>query len=593
MPQNPGDEPTLVCGVLGARLNDAARDRSHRMARAGQLPGPPQVEALGGARVQALVYGTSALIERAEVTGRAWMFSPATPSAAGPERDDLCATLHTAVQSAPAPTWRTAARDDDVAGLLLDEQDGSALLHSSISGIQPLYVELTDDAVFFSTDLNLLISTAPEALEPDWSAWAQIIGLGAPLAGRTTVKGMSRLGPMQYISIAAGQRPELKTADWEWQNITPEPGLGPHDLSAEIIRALSDQISSLPSSPPQPMLSGGRDSRLLAGLARQHHPDEHLTAWTTSSDTGTTLEELTAARIAHHLDLDQRIVIGRHDRFTRDFLDYARVTGFQSSFHVWLIPIAAELAGQDGTILDGLGGGVFLGGGFPDDADLLASNPTPQQILDGRFARLSRYLGVADELLAPGCADALTSHSRRDFDVVAEPFAEHPNGSTLTAYLTRTLPGISMAPSAVLGGSRPTAVPIMSHRVVSAALRVPPEAKRDGAWYPDLLATVDPALAEIPTAADLTTHRQHIRRGASWQAAQWYRTVITTSPVAQLLGEKLLNAETEDWQRQLTRTRAQHLIRGLALLALWLREFDGVLTTTDPSPLRGDREASS
>ncbi|OSM42009.1 hypothetical protein [Nesterenkonia sp. PF2B19] len=142
-----------------------------------------------------------------------------------------------------------------------------------------------------------------------------------------------------------------------------------------------------------------------------------------------------------------------------------------------------------------------------------------------------------------------------------------------------------MAPAAVLGGSRPTAVPIMAHPVVSQALRLTHASKRDGRWYPDLLRRIRPELAEIPTAADLTTVRQHGRRGASLEAAQWYRGLVMDSPAASLVGEKLRTGDAELWRRQLTRTRAQHLIRGLALLALWLRRHEDRLTETDPAAL--------
>ncbi|OSM42011.1 hypothetical protein BCY76_017045 [Nesterenkonia sp. PF2B19] len=65
-------------------------------------------------------------------------------------------------------------------------QDGTAVLHAGLSGVQPLYVEQTGDAVHFATQLDLLLDTATSPVAPDWTGWAQIIGIGAPLAGRTT-----------------------------------------------------------------------------------------------------------------------------------------------------------------------------------------------------------------------------------------------------------------------------------------------------------------------------------------------------------------------------------------------------------------------
>ncbi|GAB3194120.1 asparagine synthase-related protein [Nesterenkonia suensis] len=571
-------ETTRVCGMLGS----GDPDRVRRMARAAGLA--CEGEAAAAVVVEsgaALIVGSSALRARPDAAGDAWMFSTATPVAdvlGGSPRD-----------------WESAARDADVAGIVL-EDTGAMVLHSSISGVQPVYVEERAGAVYFATQLNLLVDTAEGPLVPDWTGWAQIIGIGAPLAGRTTVQTIRRLAPMEQVRLEPGREPQRHRASWPWEHVTPELGMAPEELTGDVLDALREQLRGAASGgaagadagggPLQPMLSGGRDSRLLAGLACENDDVEALTAWTTSSDTGTTLEELTAARIAHRLGIRQRIVPGRHDAFPQDFKDYAEITGHQASFHVWLMPVARELARQPGTVLDGLGGGVFLGGGFPDSPEALEPGTSAQAVLAARFTRLARYVEVADELLAPGVAESLTAAGREDFTTVAEPLVDHPQGATLTAYLTRTLPGISMAPAAVLGGSRPTAVPIMSHQVVSQALRVEHEAKRDGVWYPDLLRRVRPELAQIPTAADLTTVRQHVRRGASLEAAAWYRGLVLDSPAAALLAPKLREGDVEVWRRQLLRTRGQHLIRGLALLALWLERHQDRLTETDPTPLR-------
>ncbi|GAA3180578.1 asparagine synthase-related protein [Actinocorallia glomerata] len=558
-------ETTRVCGMLGA--GDSERVR--RMARAAG-GGEVVVERPG-----LLLIGSQGLRPRPATTGEAWAFSTATP-------DPAALGL--------SGSWEQAARDGDVAGVARTSE-GTTVLHSSLSGVQPLYVEQTRDAVYFATRLDLLVDTASGPLTPDWNGWAQIIGIGAPLAGRTTVSGIRRLGPMEHLDVAPGGSPRSGRTAWPWEQITPEPGLTPEELTGDVVDALRDQVGQHAAGGPlQPMLSGGPDSRMLTGLAREAAvaagaAPAALTAWTTSSDTGTTLEELTAARIAADLGIRQRIVSGRHDGFSQDFLDYAELTGHQASFHVWLMPVARELAAQAGTVLDGLGGGVFLGGGFPDDPQALADGAGPQRLLETRFGRLARYLQVAEELLAPGAADRLAAAGREDYTRIAEPLADHPQGATLTAYLTRTLPGISMAPAAVLGGSRPTAVPIMAHQVVSQALRLTHESKREGGWYPDLLRRVRPSFGEIPTAADLTTVRQHVRRGAALDAAVWYRELILGSPAAVLLGEKLRDGDAELWRRQLARTRAQHLIRGLALLALWLRRYEDRLTETDPTPL--------
>lgn len=531
------------------------------------------------------------VVARPAARGRAWIFGTAGPSPRRLGEDPV--------------GWEVAARELDVAGLVCGA-DGGTVLHAGVSGVQPLYVQILDDVVYFSTRSEALLRTASGPLTPDWSAWAAVLGAGAPMAGRTTVEEIRRLGPMQALGVRPGPTAqvngrvdsradaraevEILDAPWVWGSVEPDPQLdlvsaAGTGLTDELIDVLRDEVAAVADRPLQPMLSGGRDSRMLTGLATQVEAGAPVTAWSTSSDIGHTLEELTGARIARVLGARQRIVSGRQDRFAQDFLDYARATGFQASFHVWLMPVARRLAEHSGTILDGLGGGVFLGGGFPDDQRLLEVGATPDSLVENRFARACKYLKAVEQLLTPEVADAVAARVWEDFRSVAEPYGDHPNGATLTAYLTRTLPGISMAPAAVLGSARPTAVPIMSHAVVSRALRVPHEVKRDGAWYPDLMERVHPEFRRIPTAADLTRSRQHKRRGAAIEAARWYRDLVLGSPAAALLGPQLADGSAEDWQRQLEVTGGQHVIRGLALLALWSQEHEARLSAVDVAAL--------
>ena len=456
------------------------------------------------------------------------------------------------------------------------------IIRATPSAAEPVYIGVTPESSTAapSSSLSELVAGSSGRLEPDWDAWAEILAFGAPLAGRTSFAGYRRLQPGEYAQwdgTPDAGRWTLGREAWSWAEIEPEPDLAPEDLTGEVLEDLGEQIGAI-EGPLNPMLSGGRDSRLLTAVALRTHGAENLTAWTTSSDTGTSMEELVAAKTAAQLGVDHRIVAARHADFSRDVRDYARTVDYMASFHIWLMPVARELSAAQGTVLDGLGGGIFLGGGFPDDP-ALAGGASPEQLAESRFERLGKYLDAADEVLAPGVADTLRERAWADFEPVARAFADHPNGATLTAYLTRTLPGISLAPSKVLGSARPVRMPIVGDRVIAAALRVGHSAKNDGAWYYDLLAQADPRLGDMPTAADLTKRRQHVRRGASREAAQWYRELLLDSPVAELLSERLRQAELRHWQDQLARTKPQHLLRGLAMLALWLEDYGPQLTS--------------
>lgn len=602
---SPAEDVTRVVGAVGdldeallrrveraaARASASPRhDAWGQEARRPQSPGGAPTGLLEVHRsATAVIHGSSAVIDRRDPAGRAFAWT----QAGAPAREVTGA----------ARSWEQTARDADAAGLVLGH-DGGAVVHGSVSGAQPLYVQATGGAVLFATELGLLAASAQEALAPDWDAWAEILGMGAPLAGRTTFSGIHKIQPMEAVVLRPGQSPQRTQAPWSWAEVEPDPNLAPEQLTEEVLEALRAELRPLLRDggvlqPVNPMLSGGRDSRLLTALAHGMHTEEQetpgvsgaqtprLTAWTTSSDTGTSLEELVAAQVTNSLGARQRIIAARHSRFAQDFRDYARAVDHQASYHVWLMPVAQQLAQVHGSVLDGLGGGVFLGGGFPDPPELTEAGAATsttrrrEQLRDTRFSRMTRYLEDGPWVLAEGLTQSITTRARADFEPQAEPFLDHPNGATLSAYLARTLPGISLAPARVLAGSRPTAMPIVSEAVVSTALRATHGAKRDGAWYPDLLRAADPRLGGIPTAADLTGPRQHIRRGASLGAARFYRELILGSPVAELVSSGMRTDDDAGWSRRLAKTKQQHLIRGLGMLALWLQEHEDRLTTTD------------
>lgn len=499
------------------------------------------------------------------------------------ERADFCGVIG-------AETPDTAARVAAMQRLGFEEGRAAGpcaakVLHPSHSAAQPVYVHQVGGSVYYSSRLRWLAETAGR-LAPDWSAWAEIISLGAPILGRTTFVGIRRLQPGEYIRVSAEGRPELTSTPWAWVDHVPDPKLSVQEATSATLDAIRHEIAphlSVDTAAEgfvNPMLSGGRDSRLLTALALRDSPTpERVTTWTTSSDTGTALEELIAARTAELLGVRQRIVSPWVSSFERDFRDYADYVDYQASFHVWLIPPARELETARGAVLDGIGGGVFLGGGFPDPADTDTLNE--EQLIDARFYGRAHYLYRGSDVLAAGVTEAVTLRSRSDFDPMAREYVDHPNGHTLTAYLARTLPGISPAPARVLGAKRTAVMPILSDGAVGITLQLPHAKKADGAWYPLLLQAADARLADLPTAADLTKPRRHLRRTASREAARYFSQTLLSSPVRRLLAPSVQTASIKEWQSLLNHGRSLHLIRGLTMMALWIEDFGEVLSEVD------------
>ncbi|NED97148.1 hypothetical protein G1H11_17760 [Phytoactinopolyspora alkaliphila] len=482
------------------------------------------------------------------------------------------------------PDAAAAAEHHDAFSLVTDPT--SARMYAGVSGAVPVYADMdagTSDGVFFCTRLEPLARTRGASLRPDWHAWAHILAAGGPLEGRTTFAGIHRLQPWSRVSVEAGGRPAMTASGWPWLEVA-QSGSASVDAVGDALAHVIAELSS--RSAVASLLSGGWDSRILAALAARSAASpgatgDPLVAWTTSSDTGTVMEELVAAKVAEHLGVRHRVLPPRHEAFAEDLDYFARSADYQTSFHVWLVPLARALVGSSATVLDGLGGGLFVGGAFPDDE-------SGRPAVDQRFDRLARYLKGAEEILAPGVVAQVRERTWAAFEQVAEPLAKHPFGSTFTAYLTRTLPGISLAPYGLMASSAPVATPFVNNAVVTAALAIPPELHRAGRLYPQLIRRTDAYLAELPTAADLTPReRQLPRRVSSEAAARHLRDLVTREPVRELLAPGLAGADIGVWRRHLDNTRHQHLIRGLATLSLWLDHYADVLSSADVDELMG------
>lgn len=478
---------------------------------------------------------------------------------------------------APLPEGTAAGARAEQDTVSVDLGDGTVRLRGSMSGALPVYVDLHGDHARFSSSLDALIRARATPPEPDWDGLVEMVAASGPLGGRTTVAGIRRLGPGESLVRTPAGGIQL-TTEWSWPAI--EPGGSRVADVAEALRHAVDLVAG--AGPVTSMLSGGWDSRLLLALA-QNSRRTGIRAFTTSSDTGTVMEELVAAQVAEHLGVPHQIVMPQRAQFAADLADFARAADYQTAFHVWLVPLArAVLASRDGsaeapvpTTLDGLGGGLFIGSSFADDQ---SGAPLTEQ----RLAGITKYLPGAERVLAPAAVRQWAERIRADAEPTVQQYLRHPYGHTLTAYLTRTVPGISLAPHGLMAGIGPVATPFLSPAVVSTALQLAPEDHREDRLYPVLTGEIDPVLGSLSTAQEqVPWPRPHPRRVTSIEAVRHLRSLVLREPVRALVAPALIEAGPAHWRALLSTTGGQHLLRGLAVLSLWFEAYDGLVTGLD------------
>jgi Asparagine synthase len=479
--------------------------------------------------------------------------------------------------------WDGGARDWEAAsrrgacGLVLEGRH--RYLHSSISGLGPLYWSADRGCAYFASRIDPLARAAPDPLTIDWDAWASILALRFPAGERTPFAEIRRLEPFSVLGRRWG-RFRAHSATWPWTAV--EPHLDRESAAEGVVAALREAVAPL-DGPAAAPLSGGRDSRIVACLLAERGRASR--AMTASDDEGDTFEEDLAAPVAAKLGLEHERLRGSAAEYAASWEERALAVEHQFVDHAWLVPLARRLEGAGTTIGDGIAiDTLLLGGtrfGFPGRPD----SRQPRRTSLALFDALRRY-GQAHQALSPSLQEPLVARSRGLFLHAASPFEGNPLQTTLTFYRTRTARGVSSYPSGLLGARARVLAPGASDAFALAALATRRDVMGDPI-YAAVLDRLDPALGRLPTTSD--TPRQPPRLPRLWRsepALEMHRDLLGDGPLA-----PHLSAGLRDW---LAAPRDRELspdlrlgMEGVSLFHSWWRRYRDLLRPVDGRELGG------
>ena len=214
-------------------------------------------------------------------------------------------------------SWKDAACELAACGLVAHGE--RRRVHSSVSGVAPIYYVEHAGAVYFASRIDPLVQALPRRYTIDWRAWASIFYLRFPIGERTPFREVKRLRPFSTLEWDADRR-EAKARQHRWPWAEVEPSLGLDEGAGAIVEAMRAAVAPLARGSVFCTLSGGWDSRLLLCLLAEHGHDG-LQAVTVSPDNGHHREEELAAEVAteprsaaHHPGGRPCGVLGRHAR---------------------------------------------------------------------------------------------------------------------------------------------------------------------------------------------------------------------------------------------------------------------------------------
>jgi asparagine synthetase B (glutamine-hydrolysing) len=262
------------------------------------------------------------------------------------------------VPSARPRTWQEAASAWGASGIVFD--GGRWRLHTSVSGLAPLYYLTGGGATYFSSRIDALVAAADEPLGIDWDGWAGIFAVGYPLGERTPFVEIRRLEPAACVEHSPGGA-AVRSHGWPWAQV--DPAIADREVGAgAIAEALREQFTWLPPGEPiHSLLSGGWDSRLLLALAHERG-DRPIRAWTVNNDVGHYEEERIAKIVTTELGIDHEIVPPRVGNFWEDWTETAALQDFQVPTRIRVLRLARLLRQQRGIALEGIAGDIFIKG---------------------------------------------------------------------------------------------------------------------------------------------------------------------------------------------------------------------------------------
>lgn len=371
-------------------------------------------------------------------------------------------------------------------GLLIDENQGIAVLFNDRYGMGRLYLHECAAELLFASEAKALLAVRPELRRLDPESVVQHLGFYCVGPGRTLFQGVSLLPNAAFWTVCRETR-TLQKGEYfsssEWESLDPLPE---HDFLEAFNSCVDEIVTQYTCGRRKCALSltGGFDTRLV--MAALDKGDEALPSFTFDGPTGEIVDVRIARRLARsansahtHIRLDAQY-FDEFERYARRAVYIA--DGMHDAFgahDVFFNERAREIAP------------VRLTGKFGSEVV--------------RIRKLIPKFNCPTELLQPDVAAEAAKVPRLDR-------ISH-RGGDLAGVVFREIPAYEFGRVAVEQSQLTLRTPYMDNRLIRLMFQAPPELRGAADLQADYIRSHSPRLATVPTnLGGLTTSNHLLKR---------------------------------------------------------------------------------
>ncbi|MGQ0713949.1 MAG: asparagine synthase-related protein [Gemmatimonadaceae bacterium] len=423
-------------------------------------------------------------IESATAVAMVWgeAFPPRSPDAL-----DASQVMETWKPTQTAPP----AFDGFYAALRFDAHDGLTL-GADLLGFLPIYYAVRDGALVAGTSPELFAHhpSFPARLDP--TGLAGTLLTHAPFDGRTLLDGVRRLSPGHVLTWRQASAPN-EVSQYTIPRARANDAMAFEEAVAELDASLATAIGRFAANDRSAgmLLSGGRDSRLVAGYLREHGRPIHALTLGAPSDH----EMRCAAAVARALGCTHRAMRMDDAKFPVAAEMQTRWEHLNSGFanvHMW--GTVEPLRDLPPRVFTGHHLEIRSGEPFPSGFDALVSSSKNRGIPSAVLRRLMRSDGAGDVITD------VDSRRRAVFEAAANSEAERA-ARFFTAHYYRAHAG--GVPWKLSFGSWPV-LPILDRALLETILTLPASTLANRRAQDEILRRRFPDLARLPL--DRNTH---------------------------------------------------------------------------------------